>query len=130
MKSVSSKSLNATLRDINAVTSLTDRAAGNFLYGKSTKVIFHDLADEMISNCNEGTFILEDNTGMMPVMKRELVTMALDDLTPTDSEFGANRCIKRLKTEVLQKLWCMFMIPYMNSFELLHYISFFLVVSA
>ncbi|XP_042050349.1 mediator of RNA polymerase II transcription subunit 15a-like isoform X2 [Salvia splendens] len=33
VKSVSSKALNATIRDINAVTTLTDRVAGNFARG-------------------------------------------------------------------------------------------------
>lgn len=110
VKSVSSKALDATLRDINAVTSLTDRVAGNFLHGKPPKVIFHDLADDMISICDEGTVSLEHSTGMNPRMKRGLVT--------TDSEFSASGNSKRLKTEVPQNLWCMFMFLIMISFEL------------
>ncbi|XP_057785653.1 mediator of RNA polymerase II transcription subunit 15a-like isoform X2 [Salvia miltiorrhiza] len=77
VKSVSSKALNATIRDINVVTSLTDRVAGNFL---------------------RGTSALEHSTGMKSRMKRELDTPALDDFA-ADTELYASGSIKRLKTE-------------------------------
>lgn len=93
MKSVSSKALSATIRDINAVTSFSDRGAGSFLQGKPTKVIFYDLADDMVSCCDEGT-------GMKSGLKRELDTPASDDFT-TDRELYASGSIKRLKTEVI-----------------------------
>ncbi|KAH6779561.1 hypothetical protein C2S52_010798 [Perilla frutescens var. hirtella] len=89
VKSVSSKALHATLRDINAVANLTDRADGNFLRGKPTRVNFHDLADDIIINSDQG---------MKSRVKRELDTVAMDDFTAS-TEFCSSASIKRLKTE-------------------------------
>ncbi|KAL0339814.1 UNVERIFIED_CONTAM: Mediator of RNA polymerase II transcription subunita [Sesamum radiatum] len=55
VKSISSRALHASLRDINAVTSLTDRITGHLLHDESTKVVFHDLVDDL-SNCDDGDF--------------------------------------------------------------------------
>lgn len=91
---MSSRALNATLRDIDAVTNITDRIAGHFLHGDPTKVIFQDLADD-ISNCDNGDLSLVYRTGV----KRQLETLALNDLA-TETEFCASGRIKRLKIEV------------------------------
>ncbi|KAL1548780.1 mediator of RNA polymerase II transcription subunit 15a-like isoform X1 [Salvia divinorum] len=95
VKSVSSKALNATVRDINAVTTLTDRVAGNFIRGKAKKIIFYDLADDIVSCCDEGD--------MKSGMKRELDALASDDFR-TNTELYARGSIKRLKTETNNQL--------------------------
>ncbi|XP_042053628.1 mediator of RNA polymerase II transcription subunit 15a-like isoform X1 [Salvia splendens] len=95
VKSVSSKALNATVRDINAVTTLTDRVAGNFVLGKAKKIIFYDLADDIVSCCDEGD--------MKSGMKRELDALASDDFR-TETELYAMGSVKRLKTETNYQL--------------------------
>ncbi|KAL6555305.1 hypothetical protein OROGR_006563 [Orobanche gracilis] len=44
---MSPRSLNSAIQDMDAVTSLTDRIATNFVHGDSTKVVFHDLVDDI-----------------------------------------------------------------------------------
>ncbi|KAL2232959.1 UNVERIFIED_CONTAM: Mediator of RNA polymerase II transcription subunit 15a, partial [Sesamum indicum] len=95
VKSISSRALHASLRDINAVTSLTDRITGHLLHDESTKVVFHDLADDL-SNCDDGDFSLVDRTSKKQRMERRLDSMALNDLT-TEMEFFPRA--KRLEKE-------------------------------
>ncbi|KAI3444281.1 hypothetical protein Pfo_000946 [Paulownia fortunei] len=97
VKLISSRALNATLRDIDAVTNLTDRIAGHFLNGESTRVVSQDLAGD-ISNCDNGIFSLVHRTGLQSRMKRQLDTMTLNELT-TETEFCASGRVKRLKKE-------------------------------
>ncbi|KAL6525595.1 hypothetical protein OROHE_015902 [Orobanche hederae] len=44
---MSPRALNSAIQDMDAVTSLTDRIATNFVHGDSTKVVFHDLVDDI-----------------------------------------------------------------------------------
>ncbi|KAL0404768.1 UNVERIFIED_CONTAM: Mediator of RNA polymerase II transcription subunita [Sesamum radiatum] len=85
VKSISSRALHASLRDINAVTSLTDRITGRLLHDESTKVLFHDLADDL-SNCDGGDSSPVDRTSKKQRMERRLDSMTLNDLT-TETEF-------------------------------------------
>ncbi|KAK4404716.1 Mediator of RNA polymerase II transcription subunita [Sesamum angolense] len=95
VKSISSRALHASLRDINAVTSLTDRITGHLLHDESTKVVFHDLADDL-SNCDDGDFSPIDGTSKKKRMERRLDSMTLNDLT-TETEFFPQT--KRLEKE-------------------------------
>ncbi|KAL0383404.1 UNVERIFIED_CONTAM: Mediator of RNA polymerase II transcription subunita [Sesamum calycinum] len=95
VKSISSRALHASLRDINAVTSLTDRITGHLLHDESTKVVFHDLADDL-SNCDDGDFSPIDGTSKKKRMARQLDSMTLNDLT-TETEFFPQT--KRLEKE-------------------------------
>lgn len=90
VKSISSKALNATLMDIDTVTSLTDRIAGNIVCGKPEKMIIHNLTDEIVCDFDEGLYL---------GMKREFDTMAFANFD-LDAEFYASGSVKRLKTEV------------------------------
>ncbi|KAL0359660.1 UNVERIFIED_CONTAM: Mediator of RNA polymerase II transcription subunita [Sesamum angustifolium] len=95
VKSISSRALHASLRDINAVTSLSDRITGHLLHDESTKVVFHDLADDL-SNCDDGDFSPIDGTSKKKRMARRLDSMTLNGLT-TETEFFPQT--KRLEKE-------------------------------
>lgn len=95
VKKVSYNTLKSTIRDISAVTTLTDRIGGHFLNGDPTKVIFHDLADEI----KGGIPSFEHETGLDSRMKRKLDAEVLND-SITEMEFYESGRMKRLKEEV------------------------------
>ncbi|KAL3841136.1 hypothetical protein ACJIZ3_025727 [Penstemon smallii] len=91
VKSMASENLNASLLDIEAVTSATDRIG---IQGwESNKVIVQDLAND-IRNYEDGNF----GTGIESRMKRQLTTSS------TETEFCDSFGMKRQKKEPKDKL--------------------------
>ncbi|KAG8372174.1 hypothetical protein BUALT_Bualt12G0039000 [Buddleja alternifolia] len=89
VKSISSNALNAALRDIDAVTNITDRIPGNLLPDEPSRFIIHDLAGDISS--------IGASTGSR--IKRKLNASALNDST-AEMEFYASDSIKiKLKKE-------------------------------
>ncbi|XP_075508877.1 mediator of RNA polymerase II transcription subunit 15a-like [Primulina tabacum] len=97
VKSVSSKSLNSSLRDISAVTNITDRTTRSLSHIESDRIFVQDLSDD-IRNHEEGNFSLIYGTGIETRIKRQLSTMVSDD-SISEMELNADSRMKRLKKE-------------------------------
>ncbi|KAK4412796.1 Mediator of RNA polymerase II transcription subunita [Sesamum alatum] len=100
VKSISSRALHASLRDMNAVTSLTDRITGHLLHGESTKVVFHNLADDL-GNCDNGDFSPVDRTSKKRRMECPLDSMTLNDLTLKMEYFPRTKRLKKEPNDLL-----------------------------
>ncbi|KZV27375.1 mediator of RNA polymerase II transcription subunit 15a-like [Dorcoceras hygrometricum] len=97
VKSVSTRTLNSSLRDICAVTKITDRTARILSHSESDRIFIQDLADD-IRNYEAGNIGLTYGTAIEARMKRQLSTMVSDDST-SEIDRNGDSWIKRLKIE-------------------------------
>ncbi|XP_073132207.1 mediator of RNA polymerase II transcription subunit 15a-like [Henckelia pumila] len=101
VKSLSTRALNSSIRDICAVTNMTDRTARSLSHSESDRIFVQDLADD-IRNYEDGNYSLIYGSSRM---KRRLSTMVSDD-SISEMELNADSPMKRLKKEdlILQEI--------------------------
>ncbi|XP_073137662.1 mediator of RNA polymerase II transcription subunit 15a-like [Henckelia pumila] len=104
VKSLSTRALNSSLRDIYAVTKMTDRTARSLSHSESDRIFVQDLADD-IRNYEDGNFSLIYESSIETRMKRRLSTMVSDD-SILEMELNADSPTKRFKKEdlILQEI--------------------------